>query len=193
MDKKEFLTKMFNCAVEANHIFPFMAACEAALESGWGESQLFRECNNPFGQKQGPYTVQYPTVELPTTEYTADGVINTTAKWVNFPDIKSAFVERMNLLRRLQVRYPDYQKALLSLNATDFILNVSKTWATDPMRGTKVMNIFMKYGSDMGIDPTSAKLKLVPFKVVDVVPKPVPAIVTEKPWFARIFDFFGVK
>ena len=47
-----FLRQASAAARAAGHIFPDYAACEAALESTWGQSRLAREANNLFGQKQ---------------------------------------------------------------------------------------------------------------------------------------------
>lgn len=181
--KKTFLMDMYYKAVEAGHIFPFAAACEVALESGWGNSSLFRLYSNPFGQKIGPYTTQYNSVELPTHEYEDGNSIQIVAKWVIFSDLKYAFLERMNLLRRLKIRYPDYGKALVATNAADFILNVSKTWATDPERGNKVLSIYLQYAAESGIDPISAKKMYKPETVV-AFPK------TNVPWYQKFFGFF---
>ena len=46
-----FLRQASAAARAAGHIFPDYAACEAALESTWGQSRLAREANNLFGQK----------------------------------------------------------------------------------------------------------------------------------------------
>lgn len=50
--QEEFLQQAASAARRAGHIFPEYAACEAALESAWGHSELAREANNLFGQKQ---------------------------------------------------------------------------------------------------------------------------------------------
>ena len=47
-----FLRQAAAAAHTAGHIFPAYAACEAALESTWGQSRLARQANNLFGQKQ---------------------------------------------------------------------------------------------------------------------------------------------
>jgi uncharacterized FlgJ-related protein len=50
--QRDFLDRASAEAVKASHPFPQMAACEAALESSWGNSQLAREGNNLFGMNQ---------------------------------------------------------------------------------------------------------------------------------------------
>ena len=54
-EQRQFLAKA--AAAQARHVFPEMAACEAALESGFGKSGLAREDNNLFGMKQHPHPV----------------------------------------------------------------------------------------------------------------------------------------
>ena len=48
----DFLRKAAAAASAAGHPFPEYAACEAALESAWGQSGLATRANNLFGQKQ---------------------------------------------------------------------------------------------------------------------------------------------
>ncbi|MGB7199797.1 MAG: glucosaminidase domain-containing protein, partial [Acidobacteriaceae bacterium] len=65
-----FLSRAYRAAQAAHHIFPAFAACEAALESGWGRSQLAMEANNLFGQKQShPPLAGTETIAMPTREF----------------------------------------------------------------------------------------------------------------------------
>jgi flagellum-specific peptidoglycan hydrolase FlgJ len=45
-----------------------MAACEAALESTWGASELATKGNNLFGQKQQVHP-EFGTLHIPTREF----------------------------------------------------------------------------------------------------------------------------
>jgi uncharacterized FlgJ-related protein len=49
IQRQQFLDKASQQAEVAPHIFPTMAACEAALESGYGTSGLAISDNNLFG------------------------------------------------------------------------------------------------------------------------------------------------
>jgi flagellum-specific peptidoglycan hydrolase FlgJ len=55
--QRNFLDRASAEAVKANHPFAKMAACEAALESSWGNSQLARDDFNLFGMKQHAHPV----------------------------------------------------------------------------------------------------------------------------------------
>ncbi len=127
----------------AGHLFPEYAACEAALESGWGLSHLAVEANNLFGQKQAhPPLTGTDTVALPTREYLHGAWVAVQANWVKFADWSACFRERMTLLESLSQAYPNYGAALSATTGEQFITEVSKTWSTDPARAGKVLAVF---------------------------------------------------
>ena len=149
-DKKNWLLSTAAQARNANHIFPEMAACEAALESGFGQSGLAKSDNNLFGMKQHQHPV-YGTHILPTKEFVGvdkdtdavkDGWIVVNASWVSYPDYAACFTDRVNTLRRLASFYPNYAAALNAQDPNTYITAVSKTWSTDPNRATKVQSIY---------------------------------------------------
>lgn len=140
MIPSEFLPKAIQAAQESGHVWPEYAACEAALESAWGESKLARLANNLFGEKQ-PKESTYPTIEIPTREYIKGNWIIVGAVWPKFPDWRTSFVERMNVLRRLEEFFPHYAAALAAADGETFVIEVSKSWATDPDRADKVLAI----------------------------------------------------
>lgn len=138
-----FLKKAVDAAKAAGHIFPEYAACEAALESGWGMSRLAEEANNLFGQKQAhPALAGTRTITLPTREYLRGAWATVEASWVMFADWQSAFGERMRLLESLRHAYPHYAAALAAKTGEEFISEVSKSWSTDPQRAGKVLSIY---------------------------------------------------
>ena len=149
-----FLRKALVDAVEANHIWPVYACCEAALESNWGRSKLATGANNLFGQKQGQkVTLPYPTVDWNTTEVKTGASTLELATWLKFPDWITCFRERMALLRR--VRFSLYDPALRAQSGEEFVREVSgytdehgtyhSRWATDPLRAEKVLNIHRRH------------------------------------------------
>src|ERR1700761_5944697 len=70
MSEAEFLAKAVAAAKAAGHVWPEYAACEAALESAWGGSELAVQANNLFGQKQAHLPLAgTETLTLPTREY----------------------------------------------------------------------------------------------------------------------------
>jgi flagellum-specific peptidoglycan hydrolase FlgJ len=139
----QFLTKAAEAARAAGHLFPAYAACEAALESGWGMSHLAVEANNLFGQKQAhPPLAGTETIALPTREFLHGGWVAVQANWVRFGDWAACFHGRMALLESLSSAYPNYKAALASATGEQFVTEVSKTWSTDPGRAGKVLAVY---------------------------------------------------
>lgn len=137
----QFLTKTIMQASAAGHIWPIMASCEAALESGWGKSQLAIEGNNLFGMKQHKTPI-YETISLPTREYINDKYVRGPAIWIKYPSVLECFTDRMATLERLSMYYG---RAIAATNPQDYIMEVSKSWSTDPARATKVVSIYNEY------------------------------------------------
>lgn len=146
MNPQEFLSKAKQAAYEAGHVWPEFAACEAALESGWGSSELAVKACNLFGEKS-PKNSAYPTITMTTEEWdkTLKRFISVDAKWPIFPDWRTSFIERMNVLRRLEGVFPHYAAALAASDGETFIKEVSQTWSTDPHRADKVLAIHAKH------------------------------------------------
>lgn len=141
-----FLAQASDAARKAGHLFPDYAACEAALESGWGRSHLALVANNLFGQKQAhPPLPGTASIILPTREFRHGAWVAIQAVWVRFPDWDSCFRERMALLRSLAPAWPDYRRALAAANGEQFVTEVSRTWSTDPARAAKVLGIYQRH------------------------------------------------
>jgi flagellum-specific peptidoglycan hydrolase FlgJ len=146
--QRQFLDRATAEAVKANHPFPQMAACEAALESSWGHSQLAREDCNLFGMKQHSHPI-YGTMTLMTREWQGSALdgrwIEIKAQWVKYPDWRACFADRLATLERLSNAYPHYAAALRATDARTFVEEVSKTWSTDPNRALKVLGVYEEY------------------------------------------------
>lgn len=142
--QKQFLDKASAAATLATHPFPRMAACEAALESGYGLSGLAAEDNNLFGMKQHQHPA-YGTVSLPTKEFEHGQWIEVNADWVKYPDWEDCFLDRLNTLTRLSRAYPHYDAALKASDGETYVREVSQTWSTDPERAEKVLGIYRVY------------------------------------------------
>lgn len=141
-----FLVRACRAALEARHIYPEYAACEAALESGWGRSKLAMEANNLFGQKQShPPLTGTETLAMPTREYLHGHWTTVMANWAKFPDWQDCFAERMTLLERLSHTFPHYRAALEAVSGEQYVTEVSQTWSTDPERAGKVLAIYDAY------------------------------------------------
>jgi len=139
-----FIQRAAVAAEQSGHIFPEMAACEAALESRYGTSDLAVADRNLFGMKQHTHPV-YGTHVLPTKEFEGGEWVVVNAAWVHYPDWAACFKDRMDTLRRLAPHLPHYARALASEDPTTYVLEVSSSWATDPKRGSKVLEIFHEY------------------------------------------------
>ena len=141
-----FLQAAEKAAQNAGHIFPTAAACEAALESAWGSSELFRSAYNVFGQKQSAEPI-FETIHMPTQEWDRFlGRYHTVeADFVKFPSVEESFRARMALLTRLAPEYPHYQAALTSTSAPDYLNAVSQSWSTDPRRAAKCLQILSNH------------------------------------------------
>lgn len=143
----DFLNRAFAAAEKAGHIFPEMAACEAALESGYGRSVLAVQDRNLFGMKQHQHPI-YGTAALPTNEFYGGEWKPAVANWVVYPDWAACFADRMATLKRLAPVYIHYKNALAAASATTYIYEVSRTWSTDPKRAEKVLDIYEAVAGD---------------------------------------------
>lgn len=143
----DFLQRAFVAAHNAGHIFPEMAACEAALESGYGRSQLATQDRNLFGMKQHLHPI-YGTHSLPTREFLSGEWKTVNSNWITYPDWGACFADRMATLKRLASVYPHYANALASASATTYVNEVSQSWSTDPNRAEKVLAIYDAVAGD---------------------------------------------
>jgi flagellum-specific peptidoglycan hydrolase FlgJ len=142
-------------ATRGSHIFPLMAACEAALESSYGRSELARDALNLFGTKQHQHP-EYGTLSLPTKEFLDGQWQVVDANWVKYPTLADCFLDRMHTLGRLAPKYAHYAAALAATDAETYVLEVSKSWASDPERAAKVIQIYNEYLELQPAEPAPA-------------------------------------
>lgn len=143
----DFLNNALAAAESSGHIFPEMAACEAALESGYGTSGLATRFNNLFGCKQHTHPI-YGTHVLPTKEFLDGKWLAVNSSWIVYPDWAAAFADRIATVKRLASIYPHYAAALAAGSATTYVTEVSRTWSTDPNRAQKVLAIYDAVAGD---------------------------------------------
>lgn len=167
-----FIQKAAYEAALSGHIFPNMAAAEAAVETAtkvgdlyiYGASELAQKGNNLFGTKQHADS-GFPTLTLPTKEYVnliqagrLPGAVRITpfdakgkatfrynADWVDYPDWASSFKDRMATLERLKGTYPHYANALAATDPITYVNEVSLTWSTGAGRAEEVISIYKHY------------------------------------------------
>ena len=131
--QEDFIRRAWQAAVNAHHVWPEMAACEAALESGYGHSQLATQDNNLFGMKQHQHPI-FGTHSLPTREFLSGEWKQVEANWISYPDWPSCFADRMATIERLASVYSHYKAALAAATGEEYVRQVSLTWSTDPER-----------------------------------------------------------
>ena len=150
MENKTFLHAAADAATKAGHIFPEMAACEAALESSYGRSALATDDKNLFGMKQHKHPI-YGTHVLPTREFENSEWITINSSWVSYPDWASCFADRMATLTRLSSFFRHYAAALAAKDPETYVREVSQKLATDPNRAQKVLDIYNSMVSDWNV------------------------------------------
>ena len=143
--QETFLLSAASAAKAAGHIFPEMAACEAALESAWGTSALAKQANNLFGEKAPTGCTN--RISMQTREYLHSAWVMVPAWWTRFDTQAESFSARMGVLERLQKVYPDYGAALAAKTPEEYIVAVSRRWSTDPQRAQKVLEIYHAHGA----------------------------------------------
>lgn len=144
MAREDFIQTTASAAKQSSHIFPDYAACEAALESGFGSSRLALEGNNLFGMKQHKHP-EFGDLILPTHEVLDGKWVAETADWVKYPTLSACFEDRMATIKRLATMYSHYAAALNAPDGAAFVIQVSQTWSTDPRRAQKVLSIYDQF------------------------------------------------
>ena len=128
-------------AKSAGHVYPQMAACEAALESAYGTSQLAVRAKNLFGSKAHTHIPSNRVLSIPTKEWEGGAFHLVNAEWTVYASIPDCFNDRMHTLVHLAPYYPHYEAALKATTPGNYVREVSQTWSTDPDRAHKVIAI----------------------------------------------------
>ena len=114
---------------------------EAALESGWGSSQLATEGMNLFGVKADP-SWQGDVLTLNTREYLHGQWVIVQAKWRKYPNWQSCMDDHAAFLHQ-NGRYADCFDCTLG---DDFAKSVAKAgYATDPDYANKLIAIIDRH------------------------------------------------
>jgi peptidoglycan hydrolase FlgJ len=141
---RDFVGKTWPHAVEAAAATgipaQFMVA-HAALETGWGKSEIRRPDGsnsfNLFGVKAGRSWAG-DTVEVATTEYVGGKPVATTERFRAYGSYREAFADYAALLRDT----PRFNGLLGVADGTDFAKSLQQSgYATDPMYGAKLLRI----------------------------------------------------
>jgi flagellum-specific peptidoglycan hydrolase FlgJ len=146
IQQRQFIQQTAQAADQGGHIFPLMAACEAALESSYGTSRLAIQDRNLFGTKQHVHPI-YGTASIPTKEFIHGIWVVVTAEWVVYPTLADCFKDRMNTLQTLRSVYLHYDSALKATDPITYVTQVSKSWSTDPNRANTAISIYRTYAA----------------------------------------------
>ena len=140
----EFVNRVWPNAVEASRstgIPPQFLVAHAALESGWGKSEIRRADGstsfNLFGIKAGK-SWNGATVEAKTTEYVDGQPQQSIERFRAYGSYEESFRDYASLLRN----NPRYGNVIGSQDGTEFARRVQQAgYATDPMYADKLSRI----------------------------------------------------
>ena len=140
MTPQDFIAALGPAAQAAQAVTKVYASftiAEAALESGWGASELAREAFNLFGVKADKSWKGY-TFSLPTKEFIQNQWVTVSALWRKYTNWQQCLVDHGNFL----LDNPRYQPALNTTNVADFTQAIAAAgYATDPQYSQKIMEI----------------------------------------------------
>jgi flagellar rod assembly protein/muramidase FlgJ len=110
---------------------------DAALESGWGTSQLSLQAFNLFGVKSTPDWTG-PTIDMPTGEFVNGQRVTVEATWRKYGSWLEAIQDHASFL----LNNPRYKPAFAYTNGSTFAIAIAAAgYATDPQYGQKLVSI----------------------------------------------------
>lgn len=147
MKSKDFISTLTEPAKElakATKIPASFTIAQAALESGWGNSELAWSAHNIFGIKADRSWVG-EVVMMPTREFLGGEWTVVTAKWRKYPDWSACLKDHAKFL----LENPRYKPAFATTKGIQFAQAVAKAgYATDPAYAGKISQIITTYGLD---------------------------------------------
>ncbi len=131
------------------NLYSSVMMAQAALESGWGQSQLTQSANNFFGIK-GAYNGQ--SVSMATVEYNSNGqMVNTTANFKKYPNAYTSFADNGATLRNGTSWNSSYYSGTWKENAASYVdaaNALTGKYATAPNYGASLIKLIQQYGID---------------------------------------------
>ncbi|WP_162258969.1 glycoside hydrolase family 73 protein, partial [Weissella kandleri] len=147
-------------ASQCYNVWGSVMMAQAALESGWGQSQLSIQANNYFGIK-GSYNGQ--SVTMRTAEYDENGnLYYTDAKFKKYPSPTESMNDNGNLLRNGTSWDHKYYSGAWKENADTYAKAahaLNGKYATDPNYATKLISIIQSNNFDKLVDGPVYKAK----------------------------------
>lgn len=118
---------------------------QAALESGWGGSELAQRGKNLFGVKVYPGW-EGASMQLPTREYLEEKWVTVQAQWCVYLSWKESITDHARFL----FAQPKYSQALkVRAMPVAFALELQRAvYATDPQYASKIAQIIKAHSLD---------------------------------------------
>jgi flagellum-specific peptidoglycan hydrolase FlgJ len=112
---------------------------QCILESGWGQTQLAKECNNFFGVKAHTLTDPSTYEEFPTAEYENGQRVVVDAKFEKYPDVEASFRDHARLIGAT----PRYAPAMEAKDDAYAFANALQAcgYSTSPTYGSSLGNL----------------------------------------------------
>jgi len=145
MNKEEFIaaaTAAAQASSATSGFPPGVTVAQAALESGFGGSELSRVANNYFGIKVRPGG---EAIELPTVEYVDGAPVHSTARFAKYASMAECFADRDRMIASLAA-YSEARAAARDPEA--FVHAFARHWATDPSYAEKLLEVYRGHGLD---------------------------------------------
>jgi hypothetical protein len=129
--------QMYEAAKAAGHKWPNAAACEAAVETGWGE-HMPPNSNNVLGIKRYDGW-QGPVVGANGTEQNKDGSWTgpQADQWCVFESPEACFAQQMIILKE-----PRYAAAMEASTVESYIIEECSIWSTGILKGQAVLQTY---------------------------------------------------
>ncbi|WP_056979236.1 glycoside hydrolase family 73 protein [Fructilactobacillus fructivorans] len=138
---KEFIQKIGDPAVKIyekkQQVLPSIVIGQAILESNWGQSELYKKANNPFGIK-GTYNGQ--SISYDTTEYVNNKKTTEVGQFRKYPSVADAIEDHNETLNT---------KFLKKTGITSFRQEANllqkNGYATDPDYANKLIGVIVNH------------------------------------------------
>jgi len=152
MSKQDFLNQIKDGAIQSwkeHKILPSLVGAQAALESGWGTSDLATGGNNLFGVKAGSGW-SGETYTVPTKEWDGNKFITINAPFRKYDSWAESIVDHGNFFTSTPFRTENYKNVIGEINyvnAVNAILEpvAQASYATDPDYASKIISIIEQY------------------------------------------------
>ena len=146
-DQNAFILKIGPAArasMQATGIPASFTIAEAALESGWGGSQLAAQAMNLFGVKADP-SWRGDVLTMPTREFLKGAWCVVQARWRRYSNWQGCMDDHAAFFRQ----NPRYAKALACKDGLSFARAVAAAgYATDPQYADKIISVIRAHKLD---------------------------------------------